>query len=364
MTDDPTADLRAGYAATIGGGRPSPWREAFAEVPRHLFVPSFFRQDDRGEWRQVTALDDGYAEAVYSDIALTTQVDANGIPNSSSSEPSTMLAMLDALGSESGQTVFELGLGTGYNAALLAHRLGAENVTSIDVDPELVDLAARRLGEYGTRPYVTAGDGALGCPERAPFDQVIATAALRAIHPALLEQAAVGAVIVAPIGFGIVRATVSEPGHAEGRFLPTPALFMPRRTPGKAPDFGTLREQEPERTTVALADVLERLKFPLSLALPGYTSCSWRDEEGKVTAVGLWTDDGSTAAADANGQARQTGSRRLWDTVEELASAFPTGRPAREDFGITVTPDGQHLWYGQPEGATWKQPIDVPGSAC
>ncbi|UWE07370.1 methyltransferase domain-containing protein [Actinacidiphila bryophytorum] len=360
MTDDPTAGLRARFAATIGGGRPSPWREAFAAVPRHLFVPSFFRQDGRGEWRQVTAVDGGYAEAVYSDTALTTQLDAGGVPSSSSSEPSTMLAMLDALGAGSGQAVFELGTGTGYNAALLAHRVGAENVTSVDVDAGLVDLAVHRLGEYGTRPYVTAGDGALGCPERAPFDRIIATAALREIHPALLEQATVGAVIVAPIGSGIVRATVSEPGHAEGRFLPTPALFMPRRTPGMDPDFETLRQQTPERTTVPVADVLERLRFPLSLALPGYHSCSWRDTDGTVTAVGLWTDDGSTALATTTGQARQTGPHHLWSTVEHLASTFPTGSPPHEAFGITATPTGHHIWYGAPKSPVWKVRADAP----
>lgn len=360
MTVDRTADLRARYAATIGGGRPSPWRDAFAEVPRHHFVPSFFRQDDQGEWRQVTGQDESYAEAVYSDTALTTQLDAHGIPSSSSSEPSTMLTMLDALGAEGGLTVFELGTGTGYNAALLVHRLGARNVTTVDVDPGLVELAARRLGEHGPLPYVRAGDGALGCPERAPFDRIIATAALRALHPSLLAQAAVGAVIVAPMGFGIARVVVSGPGHAEGRFLPTPAHFMPRRTPGRAPDFDTLREQEPERTAVPIDDVWERLTFPLSLALPGYSSCSWRDDDGAVTAVGLWTDDGSTATATANGQARQTGPRRLWDTVEELASVFPTGRPALEDFGITVTPVEQQFWYGQPQGAVWKRSAGVP----
>lgn len=358
MTQDSTAALREEFAATIGDGRPSPWRAAFAAVPRHVFIPEFFRQDERGQWYRVTQSDKGYLRRVYSDTALMTQLDPHGVPTSSSSEPGLMLVMLDALDANPGDTVFELGTGTGYNAALLAHRLGSPSVTSVDVDPELVALASRRLGEFGATPYVHAGDGALGYPARAPYSRFIATAALRSVPPALLDQAADNAVIVAPIGFGVIRATVRSRGYAEGRFLPGPALFMPRRAPGKGPDFDGARHQSPESTRLPVADVLDRWKFPLSLALPGYSSCSWRSDDGALTGVGLWTRDGSTASADVNGHVRQLGPRRLWDTVEELASLFPAGQPAREDFGITITPSAQRVWYGTPDGASWMLPTD------
>ncbi|WP_236061183.1 methyltransferase domain-containing protein [Actinacidiphila acididurans] len=261
--------------------------------------------------------------------------------------------MLDALSADIGHTVFELGTGTGYNAALMSYRLGADRVTSVDVDPELVSLATRRLTEYGSLPHVTVGDGALGCPERAPFDRIIATAALRTIHPALLGQARVGTVIVAPIGFGIARVIVTAPHHASGRFLATPAFFMPRRRPGRTPDFETVREQDPESTSVPVSEVLDRLRFPLSLALPGFNSCTWRNNDGALTGIGLWTEDGSTVATHVNGHVRQTGPRRLWDTVENLSGLFPEA-PRREDFGITITPDDQCVWYREPKGASWR----------
>jgi protein-L-isoaspartate(D-aspartate) O-methyltransferase len=356
MTDKTAAELRAAFAAGIGGGHPSPWREAFRAIPREAFVPVFHRQDRAGQWAPVTASDPGYLEAVYSDTALMTQLDANGIPTSSSSEPGLMLDMLDALDAHPGETVFELGTGTGYNAALLCHRLGADHVTSVDVDPELVALATRRLGDLGLTPVVTAGDGALGYSARAPYSRIIATAALRCIPPALMEQAAPGAVIVAPIGYGVIRAVVTEAGHAKGRFLSRPALFMPRRSDGRGPDFDILRDQAPQTTGLPVADALSRWKFPLSLALPGYSSCTWRDDDGTLTAVGLWTEDGSTATASVNGHVRQTGPRKLWDTVEELAALFPEGPPAREDFGITITPAGQRIWHGHPAGPTWTLP--------
>ncbi|AUH41369.1 methyltransferase domain-containing protein [Streptomyces sp. CMB-StM0423] len=360
MAPDPTEALRAEFAATLGDGSPSPWRAAFAAVPRHVFVPEFYGQNARGEWYRVTESDDEYLPTVYSDSALMTQLDASGVPTSSSSEPGLMLTMLDALDAQPGATVFELGTGTGYNAALLAHRLGAENVTSVDVDPDLVALAARRLREAGTTPFVTTGDGALGYPPRAPYTRFIATAALRSVPRALIEQAADGAVIVAPIGFGLIRATVTAPGHAEGRFLPTPALFMPVRVPpGSGPDLTGVHNRPPEATSLRVGDVLAgRWTFPLSLALPGYNAVAWRADDGAVSGMCLWTEDGSTVLAQADGQVRQSGPRRLWDTVAEVASLFPGGRAAREDFGITVTPGGQRFWYGTPEGASWPLPAE------
>lgn len=164
--------------------------------------------------------------------------------------------------------------------------------------------------------------------------------------------------IVAPIGFGLIRAAVTAPGHAEGRFLPTPALFMPLRAPaGGGPDLTGARDRPPESTSLRVSDVLAgRWAFPLSLALPGYNAVAWRADDGAVAGMCLWTEDGSTVLAQADGDVRQTGPRRVWDTVAEVASLFPGGRPAREDFGITVTPRAQRFWYGTPEGPSWPLP--------
>ncbi|MYU47377.1 methyltransferase domain-containing protein, partial [Streptomyces sp. SID7803] len=126
----------------------------------------------------------GYLETVYSDNALTTQLDAHGVPTSSSSEPRLMLTMLDALDAEPGHRLFELGLGTGYNAALASSLLGDDNVVSVDVDPELVRRARRHLERGTVSPARVRRGRCGGCPDRAPYDRVIATAALRRIPPA------------------------------------------------------------------------------------------------------------------------------------------------------------------------------------
>jgi protein-L-isoaspartate O-methyltransferase len=64
----------------------------------------------------------------------------------------------------------EVGTGTGYNTALLCHRLGADNVASVDLDPGLVEQARSRLAGRGHDPVLVAGDGSIGVADRAPYD--------------------------------------------------------------------------------------------------------------------------------------------------------------------------------------------------
>lgn len=344
------------FAARLTGADSSQWASAFAQVPRHHFVPSFYNMTEDG-WKKVTGTDPEYLDGVYSDTALTTQTDDKGIPNSSSSEPSLMLAMLDALNVQSGNRIFELGTGTGYNAALLCTRLGDRNVVSVDVDAALVRDARARLMILGYSPTLVAGDGAAGYSEKAPYDRFIATARLRYVPRAFFEQSREGAVIVVPLGFGVARLTVTGEAEAHGRFMPLPAHFMPRRVDSAAPRFAELETEAPRATSLNVARVLYRLSFPMSLAMPDYTSCTWVDDDGTPNALGLWTGDGSTATATMNGKVRQIGPRRLWDELEQLAAVFPnTDSPSREDFGVTVTPDGQRVWYGAPDGPSWTLP--------
>jgi protein-L-isoaspartate O-methyltransferase len=63
-----------------------------------------------------------------------------------------MIRMLEALDVHSGHRVLEIGTGTGYNAALLSHRLGDTQVFSVDIDADLVELASQRLARTGYHP--------------------------------------------------------------------------------------------------------------------------------------------------------------------------------------------------------------------
>jgi protein-L-isoaspartate O-methyltransferase len=253
-----------------GGGLTDPaWRAAFAAVPRHLFVPVYFCGDSGDPGHGRYAADDPDArrrlrwlKGAYTDQPIATHV-TGGELVSSSSQPSLMALMCEALDVHEGQRVLEIGAGTGYNAALLAHRLGGTGaVTTVDLDAAITAAAREHLAAYGTAEAlavtVVTGDGALGHPPGAPYDRVVATCELPAIPPAWTVQCRPGARILAPFANGLVLLTVLGPGRAEGRFLPSPAYFVPLRGQGAGigpPAVGddpSLRERRPARSRFGL----------------------------------------------------------------------------------------------------------------
>ncbi|WP_242432911.1 methyltransferase domain-containing protein, partial [Streptomyces sp. Root264] len=137
------------------------WREAFATVPRHLFVPYYYVAGAGGYERRWGESPDRRARerwmrGVYEDTPLATRL-RDGVLLTSSSQPSLMALMLAELRVEDGDRVLEIGAGTGYNAALLSYRLGEENVTTVDLDPEITESARRHLSDAGYRPAVVTG---------------------------------------------------------------------------------------------------------------------------------------------------------------------------------------------------------------
>ncbi|MFB8236837.1 methyltransferase domain-containing protein [Kitasatospora purpeofusca] len=184
--------------------------EAFLNVPRHPFVPAFYRRDG-AKYVPTRGHNDAWLRAVYADDVLVTEVggvhveDApdcgvTGVATSSSTAPGLMAEMLDALDVRPADRVWEIGTGTGYNAALLCHLAGAATVTTVDRTARLVDAAQGRLHEVGFAPAVLRADGAGTPPAGGPFDRIIATCAVRRVPTAWLEQCVTGGVIVAPIG--------------------------------------------------------------------------------------------------------------------------------------------------------------------
>ncbi|MFN2494445.1 MAG: ATP-grasp peptide maturase system methyltransferase [Pseudonocardiaceae bacterium] len=351
------------------------WREVFQRTWRHPYVPSFYPALDapcllsidpqrRGEW----------LAAVYSDQTLITKVvqvplspalrpGTYPVYTSSSTMPSLVLRMLEALDVRDGHRVLEIGTGTGYHAALLCERLGSQHVTSVDIDPELVDLARERLAANGYAPTLAVVDGAGGYPPDAPYDRIIATCAVPAIPPAWLAQAAPGAVILAdvhgPLGGTLVRLAVDSDGTAIGRFLPDWAGFMwLRHTPGvpaTEPPLWCDDESVESDSEVdpALVSTDGLFGFVAQWHLPDVI---WGPaiQDGQP-AVHLWAPDGSRAAVRTTRTrgtfpVSQTGPRRLWDRIE-AAHAFwhRAGRPRYEQFGLTATPTEQYVWYDHPD---------------
>ena len=149
--------------------------EAFLAVPRELFV-------------QPSLLDQTYADHPLPIGAGQTI-----------SQPTTVMLMLQLLEVKRGNSILEIGAGSGYNAALLEH-LGGRVVT-VERHEKLAELARENLSKAGLkRVQVFAADGKKGYRELAPYDRIIVTAASSKLPQHLKEQLAIGGILVAPVG--------------------------------------------------------------------------------------------------------------------------------------------------------------------
>lgn len=113
------------------------------------------------------------------------------------SQPSLIAVMVQALQLTPGSRVLEVGTGSGYEAAVLA-RLAAE-VWTVERIAALGEIAAANLADQ-PHVHVLVGDGALGAPAAAPFDAVVVAAQTETVPAALVEQLRVGGRLVAPVG--------------------------------------------------------------------------------------------------------------------------------------------------------------------
>jgi len=152
-------------------------RDAFLAVPRHCFVPRYRDLGDEA-WQEVT--DDDLLEhlpALYRDNGLAIGVDAAGEAVTISS-PDWVLYLLELLNVQPGQRVFEVGAGSGWNAALLGQLAGPTGyVESFEIIPALAAQAERAVARAGlTNVRVVAGDAGAGSLDEEPFDRVIFTA--------------------------------------------------------------------------------------------------------------------------------------------------------------------------------------------
>lgn len=258
-TPDPTAEqLRNALVDQIRqeGHAANPAAEtALRTVPRHLFVP------------------DASLQEAYANQPVHVKYDTDGTSISCASQPGVVALMLDQLDAQPGERILELGAGTGYNAALIAHVVGdTGHVTTIDVDDDLVDGARAHLAAAGY-PNVEAltSDGAVGYADGAPYDRIIATVGAHGIPHAWLDQLAPGGRLVVPqrIKGSVSRSIVYERRGDRWVSLDSKMnTFMPLRR-GIADDDrriislvtdGTVRLQAPAGTpsdAQALTRVLE-----------------------------------------------------------------------------------------------------------
>ena len=177
---------------------------AIGSVPRHLFM------------------DSGFESHAYQDKAFPIAAEQT------ISQPYTVAFQSQLLQVQKGQSVLEIGTGSGYQTAVLI-LLGAD-VYSIERQHQLYRYSMRQLPKLGYRSKkLVFGDGYKGLPEFAPFDRILVTAGAEEVPKALLNQLVIGGRMVIPVGIEtqemilMVRTSAKEfekQKHGTFRFVP------------------------------------------------------------------------------------------------------------------------------------------------
>ncbi|TDD96851.1 methyltransferase domain-containing protein [Actinomadura rubrisoli] len=218
-------------------------RDAVNAIPRETFIPEVIWTYRDDGWSVPVRRDrepERWAELAGSGDSIVIQMDdgraveKGAWPTSSSTAPEGIVTVIEALDLRPGMRILEIGAGSGFNAAVLAFLLGAENVTTVDIDRALADHARQALDRAGYPVEVITGDGTKGHAPGAPFDRIVATASVHTLPYAWVQQTVPGGIVLAPWAATfhpdcpLAKLTVRDDGSAEGRFI-GPGFYMPVR---------------------------------------------------------------------------------------------------------------------------------------
>ncbi len=157
--------------------------DAFRATDRADFVP---------DYRRVSAYDDQALPIGYEQTI---------------SQPSTVAFMLELLAAKEGQKILDIGTGSGWSTALLAHIVGPTgSVLGIERIPELVTFGSANLAKYDLpHAHIERAGLELGAPDRAPFDRILVSATSRELPRELISQLTEGGILIVPVAHAICR---------------------------------------------------------------------------------------------------------------------------------------------------------------
>ncbi|WP_107054552.1 methyltransferase domain-containing protein [Streptomyces sp. NRRL S-350] len=375
-----------GWAADLAAQSTDPdsrWRNPVASVPRHELVPRWWEQAKDGTWTLRIGEDDPdrWLTAAYGKESVVTSVaglhadhakpddQPTGSPTSSATLTPLVIKMLRHGRINAGHDVLDIGTGAGGLTAITARRLGSQHVTSVDIDPYLVEAAKDRLAGMGLEPTFHTQDATDPLP--GDYDRIIATVSARPVPVSWLRALRRGGRLVTTIADTalILTAWKDPDGGATGVIERDWAGFMvtrngPTYPPASNSLFTAAREGEGEEVKTfryPVADIRNNWEIwsMFTITTPGI-EIDFEERPGKRTAY-LVHPDGSWARAEAEHYeppiVHQSGPRRLWTDLERIRNwrEVEGGLPL---FGCNakVDPDGViHLSRGR-----WSATIDRP----
>lgn len=344
----------------------SRWYGPLATIPRHHFVPRWWQSGAQGwELHDGQADAEAWMEAAYADRTLVTRVGAlhaddaepgavaQGFPTSSSTLPGLVVAMhRHAMLTDDCHVLVTTG--SGYGTALMCRRLRPAQVTSVDVDPQLVKTAGGRLDSIGLRPRLEVAD--ITGPLPGEYDRIVSTVSVRPLPASWLEALRPGGRLVTTIaGTGLVlTADKTADGGAVGRIEQAPAGFMRTRhgadyDPPASEVWAVAEREEGEEISTDRYPLLYPtdawdVMSMLALAVP---DIEYRcQEDGDSRTVWLLHADGSWARATATAflgspTVHQGGPRRLWRELERIRNRLNrSGTLPVYGSRATIAPDG------------------------
>ncbi|MFJ5882708.1 methyltransferase domain-containing protein [Kitasatospora cineracea] len=344
----------------------SRWRDAVASIPRHTLIPNWWERGPEG-WTLHQGEDDPerWAQIAYGSESAVTSVGGHhadyaapgdrptGLPTSSATLAALVVKMLRHGRIGDGHDVLDVGTGAGGLTAYLAHRIGSQHVTSVDVDPYLVNTAQLRLAALGLRPEFKAVDATGPLP--GEYDRIVSTVGVRPVPVSWLGALRPGGRLVTTIRDTalILTAWRTPDGGAKGIIERDWAGFMGTRhganyPPGPTELFKAARENDGDDVTTGrypVADVRngwETWSF-LSVSVPGI-EYDYEERDGRRVAY-MVHPDGSWARAEATRfeppTVHQGGPQRLWSELESIRTrSLVEGGLPLYGCDAAVSPDG------------------------
>ncbi|MEW6733263.1 MAG: protein-L-isoaspartate O-methyltransferase [Acidobacteriota bacterium] len=346
---------------------------AFWQTPRHLFVKRY-RLGASNEWYDIDA--DNLAQhlpSIYRDGVLILLGDDDDDVPSTISQPSLVLFMLDMLKLEPGQTVFELGAGSGWNAALIGNIVGPTGkVYSLEIIPEIAESAVHTIQSLGIENvHIICGDGGAGYAPAAPYDRAIFTAGSYDIPHHFYEQIK---------ETGLLLVVIKNEGGGDALFLlekredhfesitALPCSFV--KMTGQycldslepmalttLPEWRELKDQEISRIPFwwggkGFGFVWRTLSIRSFLSITEPLYCSFRVERTKQLYAeeqffGLWDKDNRSLVIAKDDLIIAYGSPLAKDRLmQQIRHWVELGMPGSVSFNLRVYPIDYHLSVG------------------